>query len=64
MRVDEAKFEVYSETGRYEVTSTTGNMDVDTLKTLREPINERNCSVYACPVTSGRIAPGHPVELL
>jgi len=67
LRVGEAEFEIREEIGRCKATTvnpSTGIVDVDTLKALRELIDDQNFGVYAYPIKSGRIALGDAVELL
>ena len=67
VRIGTAEFEIREEIGRCTATTVnpaTGNIDVDTLKALRELIGEQNFGVYAYPIKSGRIALGDKMELL
>ncbi|MEO0344300.1 MAG: MOSC N-terminal beta barrel domain-containing protein [Pseudomonadota bacterium] len=67
LRVGEVEFEIREEIGRCKATTVnpaTGDVDVDTLKALRDLIAEQHFGLYAYPISSGRIALGDLVELL
>ncbi|MEM9715273.1 MAG: MOSC N-terminal beta barrel domain-containing protein [Pseudomonadota bacterium] len=67
VRIGSAEFEVREEIGRCKATTVnpaTGQVDIDTLRALRELIDDQNFGVVAYPIKSGRIALGDPLEVL